>query len=99
MTSPESRMQEMRAEFERICLTRKAPLDIERDDQDGSTYANISTEFAWDFWQAAWSARTMPVGAVEAIKDGKGALAYFNIDGRFDDAIAALTQLLEQGRD
>ncbi len=102
MTSPESRMQEMpecRVKyFEAMRKMGRAHLAADK---------GMLAEMTWEIWQAAWSARTMPV---EAIQRAIQALTNQLMDLSDEDwsaqekkelrtHIAALTQLLEQGRD
>ncbi len=100
MTSPESRMQEMRELFEQIMIDKGRRALLERG--SSGRYLSNASELAWELFQAAWSARTMPVEAIRtaidlfliASRDAEDA----SISQGYMLHIAALTQLLEQGQ-
>ncbi len=113
MTSPESRMQEMREAFlhqmQVVFGWPKNRFSFQLGNAD--IFIDDAVQDRWTLWQAAWSARTMPVEAIEAAIDALNessdsfeALswkskeqkdAYCAANGRH---IASLTQLLEQGK-
>ncbi len=106
MTSPESRM--LFEQYEIQC-------GYDQDDmlrRSNGSYVNANVANDWHCWQAAWSARTMPLEAVEeAAKalhwkaqmldyQGKQQEAQYATKFAFElEALLPLTQLLEQGRD
>ncbi len=111
MTSPESRMQEMKAAFE--AAMRLPPFSFEETLFDWAPEASMPNGFYWEgfvqnaylVWQAAWSARTMPVEAISwMIGLAKDNVEHAIYRGDVSHAakvtahIAALTQLLEQGK-
>ena len=100
MTTPEATAkQEMWNAFEKWSLEHKCEQaaldDLKKQDHHSGTLSGM-----WAAWQAAWSARTLPV---EAIKESINLLARdseaFHIFAAQVEAntkhIAALTQLLE----
>ncbi len=117
MTTPESRMQEMRDAFQQEYARRYKYSVPEIFAMRDGKYIVYSVECAWGMWQAAWSARTMPVEAITehlynwmvgvmpngdllnaaVVCDHAGIVGFKRAFAK--ELSAALTQLLEQGRD